>query len=167
MKLKENNLFDANSIEIKSDVSNIDSVLEYEQILLSISKSISKYRKDNNLTQTQLAKLLNVNQVMISKLERGTYNPTFKILHNISRTLTKSSDLLIDTLKDIITNLYKSKNIGYTIQFTKHETYTAYNTSSGRKNNITYLVNSYNNKNDYGGMFYGEISSTSRLSVNG
>ena len=33
-------------------------------------------------------------------------------------------------------------------------------------NNITYLVNNYNNK-EYGGMFYGEISSTSRLSVNG
>ena len=28
------------------------------------------------------------------------------------------------------------------------------------------VVNNYNNK-EYGGMFYGEISSTSRLSVNG
>ena len=110
MKINMNNLFDANSIEIKEDVSNIDTVLEYEQILLSISKTIMNYRTTHKLTQEELAKDLNVNQVMISKLERGRYNPTVKLLYNISRKLTNSSDLFIDTLKDIITNLYKTKN---------------------------------------------------------
>lgn len=163
MKIIMNNLFDANSIEIKEDVSNIDTVLEYEQILLSISKTIMNYRTTHKLTQEELAKDLNVNQVMISKLERGRYNPTVKLLYNISRKLTKSSDLFIGMLKDMITSLYKSKNINYTIQYTKHETY-KYNNNN---DNVTYLVCGYNNKEDDGGMIYGEINSTSRVSVNG
>lgn len=162
MKINVNNLFDANQIKIDDNVSNIDSVLEYEQILLCISKAIVKYRNENKLTQSELAKKLNVNQVMISKLERGTYNPTIKLLYNISRKLTNSSNLFISLLKDMITDLYKSKNVQYTIQFKKYETY-KYKTND----NITYLVNEYNNKNNYGGMIYGEISSASAISVNG
>ncbi len=157
MKVNEKYLFDANSIEITDDVSNIDNVLEYEQILLSISKSLINYRKENNLTQENLAKSLKVKQAMISKIERGTYNPTLKLLYTISRSLTKSSDLFINILKDIIKNLYKSKNIDYTMQYKKIETY------SNRKDNITYVVNENNNN---GGMVYGQFNNTSRLSVN-
>lgn len=166
MKINLDKLFNANEVEIKEDVSNIDNVLEYEQILLSISKSLTKYRNENQLTQKELAKRLHVNQAMISKLERGNYNPTIKLLYSMSRTLTKSSDFFINMLKDIITSLYKSKNIEYNIHFNKYETY-KYNNSSENKNNITYLVNKYNDKEDYGGIIYGEINSTSRLSVNG
>lgn len=162
MKIDLNKLFDANQIEIKSDVSKIDDVLEYEQLLLSISKTITKYRKDNKLTQKELAKILDINQVMISKLERGNYNPTIRLLHTMSRKLTNSSDLFINMLKDMITNLYKSKNIGYTIQFNKYETYK--NTNRNGNDNITYLVS---NNNEYGGMIYGKIRSTSKLSITG
>ena len=101
---------------------------------------------------------------MISKLEKGNYNPTMKILHTISRKLTNTSDLFINMLKDIITRLYKTKQIDYSMEFRKYEIYKY--TGNSENNNITYLVNNYNNK-EYGGMFYGEISSTSRLSVNG
>ena len=154
MKIDINKLFDANEVVIKDDVSKIDDVLEYEQILLSVSKMIIKYRKDNKLTQEDLAKTLKVNQVMISKLERGNYNPTLKFLYRMSKTLTKSSDFLINILKDIITSLYKSKNIGYTIQFKKYETY-KYNLNKV-KDNITYLVYEYNenDNNDNGGIVY-------------
>ena len=41
MKINLDNLYDANKKIIKSDVSDIDEVLEYEQILLSISKTIT------------------------------------------------------------------------------------------------------------------------------
>lgn len=162
MKINRNNLFDANSIQIKKDVSNIDNVLEYEQILLSISKTITNYRIRNKLTQKELADNLNINQAMISKLERGTYNPTIKLLYTISRKLTKSSDLFINMLKDMIINLYKSKEITYSIHFKRYETY-QYNRNA---DNITYLDCGYN-KEDNGGMIYGKINSTSRLSVNG
>ena len=90
MEINFDNLFSANDIKIKEDVSNIDTILDYEQILLVISKSIINYRIKNGLTQKELANKLQVNQVMISKLERGRYNPTVKLLYNISRKLTKS-----------------------------------------------------------------------------
>ena len=64
MNIDINKLFDKNEIEIKEDVSNIDEVLEYEQILLSISKTIAQYRNDNNLTQKELAEILENNQVI-------------------------------------------------------------------------------------------------------
>lgn len=163
MKIKEEKLFDANGYEITDDVSAIDEVLEYEQILLSVSKSIINYRKNNNLTQKELANSLNINQAMISKIERGTYNPTLKILYTFSRKLTKSSNFFINILKDIISNLYKSKNIKYSMHYQIVETYK----SSKPKDNITYLNPKNNNKEYYGGMVYGSINKSSRLSVNG
>ena len=153
MKVDTNKLFDAKSIPIKENISNIDPVLEYEQILLSISKTIIKYREEHNLTQKELAQKLNVNQVMISKLERGNYNPTIKLLYNISRKLYNSSDLFISTLKDIIISLYKSQNITYSMNFKRYEIY-----QNKGKDNITYLVcDNYNLRNG-GKMFYGKIN---------
>lgn len=162
MKINKEKLFNANSYEITSDVSAIDEVIEYEQILLSVSKSIVNYRKDNNLTQEKLAKSLDMNQTMISKIERGNYNPTLKLLYTISRKLTNSSNLFINILKDIITNLYKNKDIQYSLQFNAVETYK----NTKYKNNITYLNTNGNNKNNYGGMVYGKIDKSSQLSVN-
>lgn len=80
MKIKLNNLFNANEIEIKDDVSNIDAVLDYEEVLLSISKSIIKYRKENNLTQKELAKKIGTNQQAISRLENLLINPSLDFL---------------------------------------------------------------------------------------
>lgn len=161
--MKLDNLFDANKINIKEDVSNIDEVLEYEQILLSISKAIIEYRKENKLTQNQLAEILGVNQVMISKLERGNYNPTIKLLYDISRQLTQSSNLFIDILRDIITNLYKSKNIKYTMQYKIYETYRYVNK---KNDNITYITNKYFDKdNKNGGIFYERTKCTSQISI--
>ena len=154
--MDNNNLFDAKSIEITEDVSNIDEILEYEQILLSISKSIINYRKINDLTQKQLAEMLKVRQSMVVKLERGNYNATMKLLYSISRKLTDSSELFIEMLRDMITNLYKSKNIKYNMQYNIYETYTYNN------DNITYLNNI---KEGYGGTFYGEVNSTSKFSA--
>ena len=133
MKINEKNLFDANSVAITEDVSKIDEVLNYEEILLSISKSIMNYRKTNHLTQEKLAHKLKMDQTMISKIERGNYNPTIKLLYTISVKLTKSTDLFIDVLKDIIRSLYKSKNIKYQL----YETYEYMNNQSNGK--VTYL----------------------------
>lgn len=164
MAINKEKLFDANSFEIKENVSGIDEILEYEQILLSISKSIIKYRKENNLTQKQLAEKLNENQVMISKLERGNYNPTIKLLHGLSRKLTDSSELFIGIIKDMISSLYKSKNIGYKTVYTEYEVYN-YNIHN-RENNITYLYVNNKEKN-YGGQIHGKINSTTKFSANG
>lgn len=86
---------------IKSDVSEIDAILEQEEMLYAISECIINYRKNKNLTQKQLAKILKVNQTMISKLESGTYNPTFIKIQDMCRKLTNSSEMFIELLENI------------------------------------------------------------------
>ena len=111
MGINYEELMNFDEVEIKEDTSKIDEIIEYEEILFEISKSLKKYRQENNLTQKQLAKLLEFDQVMISKLESGNYNPTFKQLHKISRKLTNSANLFIKVLENIVDNInqmYKS-----------------------------------------------------------
>ena len=110
MKEKEG-LWNALAEEITEDVSELDAKLEYEMLLLDISKALVEYRRENNLTQKQLAEKLQVNQVMVSKLERGTYNPTIKLLYTISRKLDNSSDWYIKLLKEMIQHLYRNQTI--------------------------------------------------------
>lgn len=90
----------------KGNTDEVDNIIEQNQILLSIAKSIIQYRKENHMTQKQLADKLNVKQEMISKIEGGTYNPTFKQVHKISRKLTNSADLFLDILQDISKNIH-------------------------------------------------------------
>lgn len=87
--------------KIQSDVSDIDGILEEEEMLYAISESIINYRKSNNLSQKELAKKLNVNQTMISKLESGTYNPTFIKIQQMCRELTNSPEMFIEILENI------------------------------------------------------------------
>ena len=54
--------------------------IEYNEILFIISKELVNYRDKNNLKQEDLAKKLNISQVMISKMESGKYNYTIKSL---------------------------------------------------------------------------------------
>ena len=56
----------------------VKEIFDLNEIYYSISKMILQYREDYNLTQKELAKKLEVNQTMISKIESGKYNPTFK-----------------------------------------------------------------------------------------
>ena len=162
--INKKELFDASKYEPSSDVSEIEEALEYEQILLSISKSIMQYRKDNNLTQSELANMLGVKQEMISKLERGNYNPTIKMLHHFSRKLTKSFNLYVNILRDMISSLYKGKNIFYRSIYTEYEIID-YNCNK-KEDNITYLyVNSKEKNKNYGGMIYGKVNTTNGFSI--
>ena len=91
----------ANDRKIQNDVSDIDAILEQEEMLYAISESIINYRKSNGLSQIELAKKLKVNQTMISKLESGSYNPTFTKLQEMCRELTNSSEMFIEILENI------------------------------------------------------------------
>lgn len=105
MKKDASKLLTEEDLVTTGDTSEIDAVLEFEEILLSISETIIQYRKENNLTQKQLAELLECKQEMISKLESGENNPTFKTIHKISRQIDNSSDFFETVLKNIIEKL--------------------------------------------------------------
>ena len=161
MKINRDELLDFNEIKIKGDTSEIDEIIEYEEILFEISKSLKDYRKDNKLTQKQLADILGIDQVMISKLESGNYNPTFKQLHKISRKLTNSADLFTNTLKNIIDKISHMYKIDCSIKI-KNKNYSAQS-----KNSIIYIYNySCNNSTNKGGN-YGGQECTSSISVAG
>ena len=121
MGINYDELMNFDEIEIKGDTSKIDEIIEYEEILFEISKSLKKYREENNLTQKQLAKLLGVDQVMISRLESGNYNPTFKQLHKISRKLTNSAVLFVNVLENIIDNLNQMYKTTYEVTIKKEK----------------------------------------------
>lgn len=105
MGINVNDLYDTTKEKINGDITELKSMLDYEDVLLTISKEIVSYRKENNLTQKEMAKKVGVNQVMISKLENGTFNPTFLYIFNISQKLTKSSKMFLNILKKIILKL--------------------------------------------------------------
>ncbi len=83
----------------------VEEILELNEIFYSISKMIIEYRRENNITQSKLANMLDVNQTMISKIESGKYNPTVKQIYKISRKLTGKADMFKDTLREILRNL--------------------------------------------------------------
>lgn len=107
MGIDYDKLFNPDNVIITDDMSEVDSILEFEDVLFAISEKIINYRRENNLTQKQLANILNVNQTMISKLESGKYNPTFKVIYNISRKLENSCNMFIDILDNIKDRLSK------------------------------------------------------------
>lgn len=158
-------LMNFDEIEIKQDGSKIDEILEYEEILFEISESLKGYRKENNLTQKQLAELLKIDQVMISKLESGNYNPTFKQLHKISRKLNNSAELFVKVLKNIISNISHMYTTDYSI-ILKNKKYT---NKLEKKENILYINYKYNNNYNYSvqGGKYGKQKCTSSISIAG
>lgn len=145
MSIDFNKLFDPDKEKINSDVSEIDEILELNEIYYIISKKIIEYRKENNLTQKELAKKINVNQTMISKLESGNYNPTFKQIHKISRKLTNSANMFKMILREIIQSLDNINNVEFT---TKIENKYEMNISDvysrmSKKNKVLYFKEYY------------------------
>lgn len=55
---------------------------EFELVQMIIDKRVKK-----GLTQTQLAKKIGTKQSAISRLEKGSYNPTVAFLRNVAEAL--------------------------------------------------------------------------------
>ena len=55
--------------------------------LIEIGKLIRDRRKDLKIDQTTLAALANVGINALVRLERGTGNPQFNVLHSVTKTL--------------------------------------------------------------------------------
>lgn len=160
MEINYNELMDFTDVEIKEDTSKIDEIIEYEEILFEISNTLKQYRQENNLTQKELAQLLEFDQVMISKLESGNYNPTFKQLHKISRKLTNSANLFVTVLENIVDNINEMYKSTYQLTITEKK----YNKKED--NNIIYLDDFTYNYNLQGGN-YGKEKCTSPIPIAG
>lgn len=63
----------------------------------NIGKNIKDYRQKNNLTQAQLANILDMHRQTYSQLERGVYTPSLeKVLEMCSILKITPNDLLLD-----------------------------------------------------------------------
>ena len=143
------------------DSLQVDEILENNEILFAISEVIENYRSKHNLTQKELAKMLNMRQVMISKLESGQYNPTLKMLYKISRKLTNSTELFVEMLEKIKEQLTDMYVVKYDV-----EIFTGNINSIKKEKNKLVTIN-YNNNinvNSKGENVY-EEDSTSMLSI--
>ena len=142
-KIKESNLFDPYSIEIEES-EKLSEILDYTDILAEIAKALKNYRKSNSLTQKQLANYLKVNQSMISKLESGEYNATFKMLLNISYALEKNSNLFIE----VIENILKVLTVKYQYNYININNKYYYKIKNDKKDYYFYYFNNKDNKEE-------------------
>ena len=143
---------DLSKKEIKEN-PEIDSIIEKEEILYTISEFIIKYREENEITQTELAEKLKVNQSMIAKLESGNYNATLNMIHEISRKLSNSSEIFIKILENMIKAVKNVTEKSY-INENKPSQYIY-----SQKNNVVQFQK-YSNKNiKIGEKNYGEYQS--------
>ena len=85
-----------NSIVDEYDLAN-DEDFKYYSIFGEISARIAGYRIDHGLSQDQLAEILQVSQVMVSKYESGEYNISIQKLNHICHVLGIQLDV---TLQD-------------------------------------------------------------------
>lgn len=57
------------------------------QLSRDFGKNLYKYRKQNNLTQLELAERIDVSSDFIGLMERGVNSPSFKTLEKLSEAL--------------------------------------------------------------------------------
>ena len=64
--------------------------LELNQAEYEIKREIIATRKEQNLTQKQLAELVGTKQSNIARFESGSYNPTIEFLQKVAGALGKN-----------------------------------------------------------------------------
>lgn len=94
---------------LTEDISDYD--LEADIILAEIAGKISAQRILRNMTQSDFAKLLGVNQSMISKIEKGDYNFTIRNLIKIAHCLEVPCEILFGSNNILSTTKNKEPNV--------------------------------------------------------
>lgn len=61
-----------------------------------LGEKLHRLRKRENLTQTQLAKMLGVDHSHVGKMERGERVPSLEMLLKITQIFNVSADMLIN-----------------------------------------------------------------------
>lgn len=62
---------------------------------MDIPENLKRVRKENNLSQAELAKAVGISQSMLAQLERGTKNLTINLALDIAKALNISLNELI------------------------------------------------------------------------
>lgn len=62
---------------------------------MSIGRNIKKFRKELNLTQSELAKKSNISRTYLSDVENDRYNPSLDTLKDIASALTLDTEILL------------------------------------------------------------------------
>jgi transcriptional regulator with XRE-family HTH domain len=61
--------------------------IDLHKTFLALGVAINEVRKEKGLTQEELAQRVDLHETYISLIERGQRNPTWGVVHRISRTL--------------------------------------------------------------------------------
>ena len=111
-KLQDRSLFLSGHLDkggygiIWNDDIDIDVMTIYEEgeVVGSVSTSLNqkiglllmKTREEKGITQMQLAQLSNIDQADISKLEKGTANPSLKMIRRITDSLKSKLTICVE-----------------------------------------------------------------------
>ena len=74
-----------------------------------IGERIKEHRSKSNLTQNQLSELLNVSNVYVSRIERGTTKVNLETLYRISTILDVSIGVLLTGIDQTASNYLDSE----------------------------------------------------------
>jgi DNA-binding XRE family transcriptional regulator len=76
-------------VEAEAEAEGPQAVAELEALRLhySLARQLANRRRDQHLTQKQLAELSGIDQAEISRIERGQANPTTATLGALARAL--------------------------------------------------------------------------------
>lgn len=115
MKIYSNEIVEKEKGENSKIDYNLLKDMEYVDILFVISKKLVQYSDENHLKQEDLAKKIGVSQVMVSKMESGSYNFTVKSLVNLCNKLSdKNKNFgkeLLDEIQNVIDKNSNFKNV--------------------------------------------------------
>ena len=70
--------------------SEFKEAYELERVKVALAQKIAEIRDEHSLTQSELAKRMNVSQQFISQIESGEGNPTLETLSKLAQSLNTS-----------------------------------------------------------------------------
>lgn len=88
-----------NALNIDAMPSNIDM---FYDLSYQLSTYIFDYRMNHGLSQKDLAKILQIKQSMVSKLESGNYNITLENICNVMAKLDTNITLEFESVEHIL-----------------------------------------------------------------
>lgn len=85
----------------KMEDSAFKAAYDELEVDFKIAQTLLEYRSEHNLTQAELAKLIEINRSDLSKIESADANPTLKTLKKIARALETSLQINFEPYKTV------------------------------------------------------------------